>query len=230
MQGDPPRIANLEATASEQVDTDVGVPVFSVSGTLRTALGLALAENVTVTLDPLDGAGRRAPLHAATLKGAFSFPMVPPGSWEMWVAGVETQFTVLSTSAGGRVQAGNRVTIKNRPLSMVVTLNQNGARVQGFVRKGGKGVAGAMVVLVPRDPAALRALARRDQSDSDGSFSLRDVAPGQYTVVAIEDGWELDWARPGGLDRFLGHGINVTVTDRSGKVMPLSSPVPAQTR
>lgn len=230
VQGDPPRIAILEATASEQVDTDAGVPVFSVSGMLRTTSGTALAENVTVTLDPLDDAGRRAPLHAATLKGGFSFPVVPPGTWEMWVAGVETQFAVLSTSVGRRMQAGNRVTVKNRPLSMVVTLNQNGSRVQGFVRKGGKGVAGAMVVLVPRDPTALRNLARRDQSDSDGSFSLHDVAPEQYTVVAIEDGWDLDWARPGILDRFLGHGIGVAVTDRSGKVVPLSSPVPAQTR
>ena len=32
-------------------------------------------------------------------------------------------------------------------------------------------------------------LIRRDQSDSDGSFALRDVVPGQYTVVAIQDGW-----------------------------------------
>lgn len=230
VQGDPPRIADLDATASEQVDTDVGVPAFSVSGYLRSAQGSALTENVTITLDPLDGAGRRAPLHAASLKGAFSFPMVLPGSWEMWVQGVETQLTVLSTSVGGRIQAGNLLTVKNRPLSLVVTLNQNGTRVEGFARKGGKGVAGAMVVLVPRDPSALRSQARRDQTDSDGSFSLRDVAPGQYIALAIEDGWDVDWARPGVLDRFLGQGIAVAVTGKSGKLIRLSAPVPAQAR
>jgi len=48
----------------------------------------------------------------------------------------------------------------------------------------------------PQDPSLNRGLFRRDQSDSDGSFSLRDAAPGKYTVVAIEDGWELEWAAP----------------------------------
>jgi hypothetical protein len=74
----------------------------------------------------------------------------------------------------------------------------------------------------------LRSQARRDQSDSDGSFSLRDVAPGQYTVVAIQDGWKLDWARPGALAGYLAHGVAVKVTDQSGKPIQLSQPVPAQ--
>jgi hypothetical protein len=137
---------------------------------------------------------------------------------------------ILSTSVGGRAHAGNQVTVKDRPLALVVTLSQGGTRIEGFARKGGKGAAGVMVVLAPKDAAGLRALARRDQSDSDGSFSLRDVAPGQYTVVAIEDGWELDWARAGVLSRFLAQGIPVTVTDRSGQRIRLSAPVPVQSR
>ena len=30
-----------------------------------------------------------------------------------------------------------------------------------------------------------------------GTFSLQDVAPGSYTLVAIENGWDLDWSQPG---------------------------------
>jgi len=37
-------------------------------------------------------------------------------------------------------------------------------------------------------------LVRRDQSDSDGIFTLHSVVAGQYTVVAISDGWDLEWA------------------------------------
>jgi hypothetical protein len=87
-----------------------------------------------------------------------------------------------------------------------------------------------MVVLVPKEPGAFRSLVRRDQSDSDGSFSLHDVAPGQYTVVAIEDGWDLDWARPEVIGRYLPQGIAVTVTERQGKLVRLSEPVPVQSR
>jgi hypothetical protein len=87
-----------------------------------------------------------------------------------------------------------------------------------------------MVVLAPKDLTTIQGLVRRDQSDSDGSFALRDVVPGQYTVVAIEDGWNLDWEQPGVIGRYLPRGIAVTVTDRSGKLVPLSEPVPVQTR
>jgi hypothetical protein len=103
-------------------------------------------------------------------------------------------------------------------------------RVEGFARKDGKGLAGAMVVLVPKDAAALAELGRRDQSDSDGSFSLRNVVPGPYTVVAIEDGWALDWFRPEVIGRYLPKGIAVTVTDKPDKVVRLSGPVPVQPR
>jgi hypothetical protein len=87
-----------------------------------------------------------------------------------------------------------------------------------------------MVVLVPKELAAMDGLLRRDQSDSDGSFSLRDVVPGQYTVVAIEDGWELDWAEPQVISRYLPGGIAVTVSDNSGKPVTLSTAVPVQSR
>jgi hypothetical protein len=87
-----------------------------------------------------------------------------------------------------------------------------------------------MVVLIPQDPGVNRGLFRRDQSDSDGSFSLRDAAPGKYTVVAIEDGWELEWARPQVIRRYLSKGIGVTITDHSAKQLQLAEPVPVQAR
>jgi hypothetical protein len=87
-----------------------------------------------------------------------------------------------------------------------------------------------MVVLVPSDLDAIDSLARRDQSDSDGSFSLRDVAPGTYKLVAIEDAWQLDWADQHVIGRYLPGGISVTVSDRSSKTMTLDAAVPVQTR
>jgi hypothetical protein len=87
-----------------------------------------------------------------------------------------------------------------------------------------------MVVLVPKNRSAFRSLVRRDQSDSDGSFALRDVVPGQYTLVAIPDGWALDWAQPELIGRYLPKGVAVTITENSGKLVRLSEPVPVQAR
>ena len=110
--------------------------------------------------------------------------------------------------------------MQDRAQTLVVRVSADGERVEGFARKGEKGVAGVMVLLVPRDPAAFPDLVRRDQSDSDGSFALRDAAPGQYTVVAIEDGWGLDWTRPEVIGRYLPGGVAVTVTDTMDKLIP----------
>jgi hypothetical protein len=103
-------------------------------------------------------------------------------------------------------------------------------RIEGFAKKNGRGAAGAMMVLLPRNTAQWKALTRRDQSDSDGSFAFRDVAPGEYTVVAIEDGWPLDWSSPRVMERYLQAGTNVAVSGNAGKLVRLSGPVVVQQR
>jgi hypothetical protein len=131
---------------------------------------------------------------------------------------------------GSSIHTGDLLTVQDKPLTLQVTISDGQTRVEGFARKDKKGQPGVMVVLVPREPAAFRALARRDQSDSDGSFALRDVAPGRYTVVAIQDGWELDWEQPNVIGRYLPQGISVTVNGDSGKLLHLPQGVPVQSR
>jgi len=87
-----------------------------------------------------------------------------------------------------------------------------------------------MVVLVPKSSDSDAQLFRRDQSDQDGSFSLRSVIPGGYTVVAIENGWDLDWSRPGVIAQYAKHGQAVTVTGHTESSMHLPDPVEVQPR
>jgi hypothetical protein len=129
-----------------------------------------------------------------------------------------------------RAHAGNEITVGDRPLTLAVTVSESSTQITGFARKSGKGKAGVMVVLVPADLTALPSLSRRDQSDSDGSFSLRNVVPGRYTVVAIEDGWQVDWSRPEVIARYLPGGFPVTVTSSSGKLLTLPGPVAVESR
>ena len=77
--------------------------------------------------------------------------------------------------------------------------------------------AGAMIILVPQDPANNAPLFRRDQSDSDGTFTLPNVVPGPYTVIAIANGWDLEWANPAVLQPYLKKGETIQVP-AGGKV------------
>jgi uncharacterized surface anchored protein len=233
-QGDPPHIVEMDATASQQVDPSLGTPTVAVRGFLRTSAGAALADDCNLTLDPVDGSPNQnpiqSPIQGVCVRGAFSFPSVPAGQWQLSAEGAGKLLSVASIATGSQQRAGNLITVADKPLSLVVAVNQSSTRLQGFARRDGKGVAGVMVVLVPRQMTALDALARRDQSDSDGSFSLRDVPPGDYTVVAIQDGWQLDWVQPQVIRRYLPGGVAVTVTDSSGKLVSLTRPVPVQDR
>jgi len=235
-QGDPPRLAQLDASVSQQVDPSLGAPIVAVSGTLRTASGAVLPYDAVLTLNRLDGPYSQEPVRVISSNGAFYFPAPALSVWEVTAEGTGKMqgrpLAVVSTSVGSRTRQGDRITVRDRPLSLEVTVSEGETQVEGFVRDQNKGFAGAMVVLVPRNrpAAALASLFRRDQSDSDGSFSLRNVVPGAYTVVAIQDGWALDWSRPEVIGRYLPGGIAVTVTGESGKIVQLSHPVPVQNR
>lgn len=228
--GDPPHIVDVDATENAAVDQDSGSAMAAVTGTLRMMRGEMPPDGVHLILRPLDSSLNRGSLVADPHHGRFRFESVPQGSWDMTVQNDGEQMPVLAIGMHAVSQAGNRFTVGERALNLVVTLGEGTGRIDGFARKNGKGFAGAMIVLIPKLAANLEALARRDQSDSDGSFSLRDVVPGQYTLVAIEDGWELDWARPGVLSRYLPAGTAVTVNERSGDVLHLSAPVAVQPR
>jgi len=78
----------------------------------------------------------------------------------------------------------------------------------------GKETAGAMVVLVPADPAHNQVLFRRDQSDSDGTFTLGNIVPGTYTLLAIQNGWDLEWSKPEVLRRFMAQGEAMIVAPK----------------
>jgi hypothetical protein len=229
MHGDPPRIMELDATSSQAIDAASGTPAVSLSGTLRTTSGAALPENVILTLEPVGGGGRSI-MQANARKGQFQFDAVAPGTWSLTASKQASPLPVISLSTGGAPIAGNQITVRDRPLSVVARVSESLSRVKGFARKDGKGVAGAMIVLVPRQPSAYRALVRRDQSDSDGSFALRDVPAGQYTVIAIDDGWKLDWTQRDNMTRYLPHGVAVTVHDHDEAVLSLAEPVPVQPR
>ncbi len=146
-------------------------------------------------------------------KGEFEWKGgVQPGSYDVIVANMADSF-VKGIAATGASSSGRTITIKgSAPVKLAVMLTQGVGRIEGTALRDGKPAAGVMIVLVPDDPANNAPLFRRDQSDSDGTFTLATVLPGKYTVLAIENGWELEWANPIVLKPYLPSGEVVNVT------------------
>jgi 5-hydroxyisourate hydrolase-like protein (transthyretin family) len=229
--GTPPRVMELDATSSGPVDAAAGAPAGSVTGTVETAPGVPYDGLALVTLVPADGGAGQRELQATVTKGRFNIEDVPAGTWTVkMVNGYGYAMQVHAIEVDKRPHAGNRLTINGQVLVVAITASDGAQTIQGFARREGEGVAGTMVVLVPQDLKQYPALARRDQSDSDGSFSLAGVFPGAYTVVSLEDAWNLDWARPETISRFLPGGTSVTVSKGAAGVLQLEQPVAVQHR
>ena len=115
-------------------------------------------------------------------------------------------------------------------VSVTVSLAGGSVSVQGFVKRGEKGVPGAMVVLVPENAESNRERFRRDQSDLDGSFKLPSVIPGAYTVIAIENGWDLDWSQPGVIARYTPQGQKLTISGGGQRSIHLPESIQVQSK
>jgi len=232
LQGDPPRIVEIDAANSLQISANAGIATVPIHLVVQADSRAPLPASLFASLDWADATHPKTPLIAYEGDDGFTFDAVPPGVWKLRVENnTDTESRALPVnfiSAGGPPHAGNLLTVKDRPLSLKAEVALASTRIEGFALKDGKGLAGAMIVLVPHDPTTSDDRFRRDQSDSDGSFALVGAAPGIYTVVALQNGWDLDWAKPQVIARFLSQGIPVTITGSSGKLVHLTQPVPVQ--
>jgi hypothetical protein len=210
----------------EEIDTSEAEPVgtvkFSatVSGesAIPAGLGAGLIQEKTV----LGGFNRFSP------KGDAEIPNILPGTYDVRVFGATKQYVIVGISAEGAQVKGHSITVSaNASASVALTLAV-GVDVQGVVKKSGKPFAEAMVVLVPKNAALDHDLFRRDQSDLDGTFSLRNVVPGSYTVVAIEDGWDLDWSRPEIIAPYVKRGRPIEVRSATSTAMQVKEPIEVQ--
>jgi hypothetical protein len=119
---------------------------------------------------------------------------------------------VKSISAVGAKVTGHQVEIpRGGSVRMVIVLTKGLGRIDGIALHGGKPASQTAIFLVPEDPGHNLSLVRRDQSDSDGTFTLRQVVPGNYTLVSIAEGWELEWTDPAVLKPYLKNGVKVRV-------------------
>lgn len=130
--------------------------------------------------------------------GTFSFPPLQVGTYKIFVNLQSGGQYVQRISASGAKTFGRQVTIQGAgDVQLNITMGSQLSQVTGLVQVEGKPTAGVMVLIVPESGENLEEDSRRDQSDSDGTFTLANILPGKYVLMAIEDGWELEWMNPG---------------------------------
>jgi Carboxypeptidase regulatory-like domain len=98
-------------------------------------------------------------------------------------------------------------------------------KLDGTALRDGKPVGGAMVLLLPEDPDHSD-LIRRDQSDSDGTFTLPNVSPGRYRLLAIDNGHGLAYKEAAVIKPYL--PLSQAITVSAEKQPPLKVNVQAR--
>jgi hypothetical protein len=161
--------------------------------------------------------------------GQFSFEDLAPGRYAILVGSQTRPYSVVRTSSPLGDSSGHDVNVTpGAATEVTASLSPGIVGIEGVVQKKDKKVAGIMVALVPNDPVAHVDLFRRDQSDFDGTFVLRGVIPGSYTIVAVEDAWGLEWLQPSVLARYVLHGQNLTIGELMRGTVTLPDPVEVQ--
>jgi protocatechuate 3,4-dioxygenase beta subunit len=202
----------VDLQSDTELDASVGDQIQDISGTIRMQDGGKVPMGAAVIFrNSASGEAAHAPVRP---DGTFQFPLhetVPPGPYEIAVAWRNSY--IVSVSASGAQITGRTIDLRGAdPVRLTIVAATGVGRVDGTViSSDGKPFAGAMVLLAPDDFVNNTILVRRDQSDSDGTFTLPNVVPGRYTLLAIRDGWGLEWMNPAVLKPYLAGGEQVLV-------------------
>jgi len=148
-------------------------------------------------------------------KGEAQIDQIPAGRYQVVVWGARKPVVVASLSSQDADVAGHTLVVHpGTSPRLSVTLSAGESDLNGTVKRAGKPFAGAMVVLIPNDPDNNHDLFRRDQSDLDGTFTMRSVIPGSYTILAIENGWDLEWSKPAVIAAYAKGGRKIEIGSR----------------
>jgi hypothetical protein len=226
VQGESTGTATVDLTANQTVDLASTASGVDISGKIAEASGNVLAPQTRVSLESVESSEARYSVVAAG-DGIFHFHSVAAGSYDVHVSSLDGATVVLQMLASGAEAQGNRITVAGQPVLLAATLARGATTVTGYARQNNKRTGGVMILLVPRNPA-LHDLYRRDQTNTDGSFRLDRVVPGDYTLVAIDNGWTLEWARPEVMAPYLARGVSVRVAGQ--RTLELPAPVEVHPR
>jgi hypothetical protein len=205
----PVSTREIEINGNGEIDQNQGIAYIPVSAKLQFEPGTKPSQPYVQLLNKKT---RVVSSQRVSDEGEALFKQgVPPGTYEVSINNAPG-FYLKSISAAGAHVTGRTIELRSgATVNLTISAARGQGEISGVASRDGKPLAGAMIVLVPADPAHNQVLFRRDQSDSDGSFTLPQVVPGAYILLAVEHGWDLAWMDPEVLKNYLGRGVAVRV-------------------
>jgi protocatechuate 3,4-dioxygenase beta subunit len=161
------------------------------------------------SLGPLSGGG---PPMKPDMNGNFSNDRLPEEKYRVLVNGLPQDGYIQDIRYGDASVFDDGFTL-NPNSTLQVIVHSDGLTLKGSVRStNGQPVAAATIALVP--PQAQRqnpVRFKQATTDDKGTFTIRGVAPGQYTIFAWENIYNQAWLNTRYLDHYLARGRSITV-------------------
>lgn len=196
---------SVTLTADSDIDVRAGVKT-SIHG--KISLEGDLPANLAVALENVSNGNQMSGF--VRQDGTFEIAELPPGRYNLRLANTSELYMNSVVMKGATYSKGQLEVVPGAQIQMNIALARGVSKIEGIAVHDGQPVAGAMVLALPQDVSRSNYIPR-DQSDSDGTFTLNYAIPGRYTLVAIDDGRGLEYANPAVVAPYLEHGRAITV-------------------
>jgi len=157
--------------------------------------------------------------------GTFEAALFTGGPYR--VSAVGGKYTLRSMEAdGAKVNGAMIESLYGGAVKLTVVLTEDVANIEGMLRRGKEAVPGAAVMVISRKGEAVPA---EDQTDSDGSFNLRDLPLGDYDVLILESGLHIEYTRQEALAPYRERMRPLHLTERGTQKLEIDLDGPAET-
>jgi protocatechuate 3,4-dioxygenase beta subunit len=179
---------------------------------------------------PLGGGGR------SEKNGTFTVPNLLPGLHYIRVSGGGVQgagqasWTVKSVTVGGQDVSDAPLEIKpgQNIDNVSVVLTDRTTDLSGTVRNAkNEGVSALTVIVFSAEPQYWRPQSRRinaARTDQSGTYRVRNLPPGDYLMVAVDDVEQGEWFDPAYLEKVRQDATRISISEGEKKTQDLKSP------
>ncbi len=213
-----PQVLDLTTNAT----IDLGAQASSSLGGRITFNGLAgPPSQASVALQRADGQGGL--MISAATDGSLNLTRgaLLPGRYQLRLVNAPDFYLKSIGAKGAAVSAGELEIPDAASVQLSLVAARGVTSINGTAMKDDKPFAGAMVLLIPKNFARTDFI-RRDQSDSDGTFTLPNVPVGEYVLLAIDDGRELAYCEPAAMKPYLSGGTVITTPVPKGSAVTVN--------